>query len=78
MQATLTSMMSWVSNEALDTPEPVVLLILGALFLVLSFRVRARRDVADAAAQEAPSPRVVTAARPVSRPSSALAPQEAR
>ena len=46
MQANLTSLLSWVSMEALNTPEPVVLLVLGGLFLVLSFRVRSRPNVA--------------------------------
>jgi hypothetical protein len=72
MQANLTSLLSWVSMEALNTPEPVLLLVLGGLFLVLSFRVRSRPKIAKATAPESHS------VRPVPRPSSELATQRGR
>lgn len=72
MQANLSSFLSWVSVEALNTPEPVVLLLLGGLFLVLSFGVRSR-------ARTAHVPRTASGeARPIRRPSSALLTQEGR
>jgi hypothetical protein len=69
MQANLTSLLSWVSMEALNTPEPVVLLVLGGLFLVLSFRVRSRPNVAKVAKVTRPESGPVL---PVRRPGSAL------
>jgi hypothetical protein len=45
MQETVLNLLSWASTEALATPEPVMLLVLGALFLALSFSVRSRRSL---------------------------------
>jgi len=75
MQANLSSLLSWVSMEALNTPEPIVLLVLGGLFLVLSFRVRSRPKVANAARPATPAS---ASARPVPRPGSALLTQQGR
>jgi hypothetical protein len=72
MQANLSSLLSWASVEALNTPEPVVLLILGGLFLVLSFGVRARAKAMNAPAPES------AASRPVRRPGSTLLTQQGR
>ena len=74
MQANLSSLLSWVSVGALNTPEPVVLLVLGGLFLVLSFRVRSRSKAANVTAPDPES----APTRPVRRPSSALATQQGR
>jgi hypothetical protein len=72
MQANLTSLLSWVSMEALNTPEPVVLLVLGGLFLVLSFRVRSRPNVAKVTGPESGP------VLPVRSPGSALLTQHGR
>jgi hypothetical protein len=71
MQANVTAFLSWVSGEALNTPEPIVLLVLGGIYLMLSFRVCARTKAA------APR-RSVAPVRPVPRPSSALVTQQGR
>ena len=54
MQETVLNLLSWASTEALATPEPVMLLVLGALFLALSFSVQSRRshEATRAAARE--------------------------
>jgi hypothetical protein len=45
MQETVLNLLSWASTEALATSEPVILLVLGALFLALSFSVQSRRSL---------------------------------
>jgi hypothetical protein len=70
MLANFNSFLSWVSAEALKTSEPIVLLVLGGLFLMLSFRVRVRSKAANLPVPAAP--------RPVPHPSSALATQQSR
>ena len=84
MAVNLQNLLSWVSAEAVEAPEPIVLLVLGALFIALSFRVR--RKSASVSEDTVPSmPRTVVAVTisPASRSqlaaaSSALAAQEAR
>ena len=83
MAVNLSSVLSWVSREVVDAPEPLVLLVLGALFLVLSFRVRARRDVQASTQVETAAPRTVVPVAAGPRPqlapaTTALAAQDAR
>lgn len=60
MAVNLATLISWVSTEAVKAPEPLVLLVLGALFIALSFIVR--RKVATDSEDAVPvMPRAVVA-----------------
>ena len=73
MQVNVTGFFSWVSGEVLNTPEPVVLLLLGGLYFVLSFGVRARTRAVDDTPRRESAP-----ARPLPRPTSTLVTQQGR
>jgi hypothetical protein len=55
MQPNASSFITWLTNGILNTPEPVVLLALGGLFLVLSFRRRVPRVRHSAKSPATPS-----------------------
>ena len=63
-----------------NVPEPIALLVLGVLFLVLSFSLRVRRDprATAPAAPVAPRPAPAVPARALAGPSTTLAANEAR
>ncbi len=79
MSANLSSVLTWVSTEVVEAPEPLVLLVLGGLFLLLSFRVRSRRSAASVAVPPpARSTPTLASPRPLPPGATAWAGQEAR
>jgi hypothetical protein len=69
MLANVTAFVTWVTREVINTPEPLALLVLGVLFLALSFAGRPKR-VGEPAPHPVPPPSRRAA------PESGLAPQE--
>jgi hypothetical protein len=66
MPANLLAVFSWASTWALNASEPVVLLVLGGLFLVLSFlRVRSNRERQAAPSQPAQAQSIPGARTPL-------------
>lgn len=64
VELSLSGVISWFSVEAFNTPEPIVLLVLGGLFLTLGFRLSARRERVVEPSSVAEAPPALSRANP--------------